>query len=549
MSENQSNLSGYGYDIVVATTEESINATLKTDLANHFFPPVKAYFIPGENGKTAAISYDNLMIRTKGTDPLKVDSYKVNNSNQQEITNVVNSKLVYAFEAAMGIPLTMPLDNVPDIITLAPDAQSANFSLICAQFTILAGNGTNTTEPYLKFIQADNTPWLITFTVPLKTITDNTNLPPDVKQKLDKLGPEFSVQQFIMDLSNALTDESRAKISGVQPGTPVYKLLTEFLTNNYLAELKSDWRPVFFYAFTSNTPPKEPSSLFLSDMKINLSQYSDPNNPKLNTLNYLCATNGNKLPQPRPFNWNWVDPPAQGSIPDGVIAIKRNTFAKYFQDRLTPSVAANCLLPSVKVVAEGGRTVFSCSFSRGQTPKVELTSEGPIVLNFSYSKSAIDGAGAGDDLGELSFSTTCNASVTFLGNTIIITQSLLLHVDLWSLQTNTSWNAINKTLTDTYTLAVTQNGDLTAIRLSSPFDKSQSHPTHNSFIDWFTNINEIADYVAQRITEFVPTSLQDIPVSVAQQFIFPGGKAFAFKQVEFSDHQDLTTQITYVQAG
>jgi hypothetical protein len=56
--------------------------------------------------------------------------------------------------------------------------------LICAQFTILAGNGTNTTEPYLKFIQADNTPWLITFTVPLKTITDNTNLPPDVKQKL-----------------------------------------------------------------------------------------------------------------------------------------------------------------------------------------------------------------------------------------------------------------------------------------------------------------------------------------------------------------------------
>jgi hypothetical protein len=179
-----------------------------------------------------------------------------------------------------------------------------------------------------------------------------------------------------------------------------------------------------------------------------------------------------------------------------------------------------------------------------QTPKVELTSEGPIVLNFSYSKSAIDGAGAGDDLGELSFSTTCNASVTFLGNTIIITQSLLLHVDLWSLQTNTSWNAINKTLTDTYTLAVTQNGDLTAIRLSSPFDKSQSHPTHNSFIDWFTNINEIADYVAQRITEFVPTSLQDIPGKRrATVHLSRVEKLSRLNKWEFSDHQDLTTQL------
>jgi hypothetical protein len=27
----------------------------------------------------------------------------------------------------------------------------------------------------------------------------------------------------------------------------------------------------------------------------------------------------------KPFNWNWVEPPAQGSIPDGVIAIKSAT--------------------------------------------------------------------------------------------------------------------------------------------------------------------------------------------------------------------------------
>jgi len=39
--------------------------------------------------------------------------------------------------------------------------------------------------------------------------------------------------------------------------------------------------------------------------------------------------------------------------------------------------------------------------------------------------------------------------------------------------------------------------------------------------------------------------MKDIPINVFQDFIFPGGQTFIFKDVRFSSHQDLISHITY----
>lgn len=40
-------------------------------------------------------------------------------------------------------------------------------------------------------------------------------------------------------------------------------------------------------------------------------------------------------------------------------------------------------------------------------------------------------------------------------------------------------------------------------------------------------------------------ALMPVPVTQFQHFIFPGSKVFAYKKVNFSNNQDLVTDLTY----
>ncbi len=142
MSANQSNLSNahYGYDFVVATTQESINATIKDYLYNTNFPVVKMYWNQDNNGNPVAVSYDDLMKQTNGTDPIKVASWNEGDPINADIKNIDNSNFYFGFEAAIGIPANVLPQNIPDIIMLQSGSQSVIFSLICAQFTVVTCN-------------------------------------------------------------------------------------------------------------------------------------------------------------------------------------------------------------------------------------------------------------------------------------------------------------------------------------------------------------------------------------------------------------------------
>ncbi|MBJ3816010.1 hypothetical protein F9C28_13980 [Shimwellia pseudoproteus] len=556
MSSNQSDLSNahYGYDFVVAATQASINATMKEYLYNSVFPTVRMYWNQDAQGNPVAISQADLLKQTNGVDPLLVPSWNDSEPMTPDIENINQSDFYFAFEAAIGIPADMPAQNIPDIVTFQAASQSVIFNLICAQFTVVTCNfGRHGLTSFFSASQPADSPWLFTSIVALRQIIDNTNLPPDVQEQLNNLGPAaFSVQQLFFDLDNAAL-ESTPTISGIQPGTPLYTLLSSVFLGAYFSAMKANAQPVLNYSILQNVPANDSSTLTLTKMELEVSPYTpvSPATDSFNTLNYLCEVNGGNLPPPVPFPWNWLEPGDQSNF-DGVISINRNTFANYFKDQLAGAVANNCYKPWVRVWLSGflDATVnYSWSMTPRQTPTVTVTDNGDNVLVFSYSGSAEDDAGLNGDMGKMSISTTYNATVTFSGSTIVITQNYLVAIYIRIMQSSESWNAINNTITDTYTLAIDQTGHLTASLNTVTKDNSDSTPSTNWFIELFTGLNDLVGDVADWAKDFEKTSFHSMPLNAAQRFVFPGGKTFAFNDVAFSDYQDMVSHITYTQPG
>jgi hypothetical protein len=150
-------------------------------------------------------------------------------------------------------------------------------------------------------------------------------------------------------------------------------------------------------------------------------------------------------------------------------------------------------------------------------------------------------------MAKMTLTPSMNVSVQFIGNTIVITQTLLIYIYIRVMQSSESWNATNITITDTYTLAVDQNGQLTASLNSVKQDNSDPTPSANWFIELFTGLDELVKDVDDWTKGFAQTRFTSLPLNIAQQFVFPGGKTFTFKDVVFSDNQDLVSHISYVQ--
>jgi hypothetical protein len=193
---------------------------------------------------------------------------------------------------------------------------------------------------------------------------------------------------------------------------------------------------------------------------------------------------------------------------------------------------------------DGGETKYTSSLSPGQTPTVTMPPSGATVLQYDYSSSASDVAGLNGDLGQLKVSTSYSGTVSLSGSQIVITQHVVIYLRVQVLATSTDGNIVDKTLVDTYTMGVNESGALVLSLAATTTDRSTT-PSVNAFVNFFTNINDLASKWATWAQQVTGSTLTDIPVSFAQNFVFPGGTTFVFKDANFSDYQDLVAHITY----
>lgn len=577
MSINQSFLSApqYGYDFVVASTMQAINANLFQFLAENDFPLITQYYWTDSNNQTTVVSLNTLETTpvspdntnpsgTKGVDPATVAGWNGQGPKPTGYDDLNNSSFQCGFIAKIGIPPGFCLPGVPNpdslpvlplMVTFDQSSMSVIFNLYCSTFQVFdASWGRGGMISYNNQSQPSGSTWFLQTTIPIDTILTNSNLPLAVKAQLKILAPNaFSVQKLFFDLDQpAKSTATSVNFGGITPGSALQTILADVFGGLYCSGLAG--MPALGYNILPNSGVSDPSSLGLGSMKMEVNPYIVPagqgNLPELSTLNYLCAQ-GPTVPPANLFNWNWIDTSASGNQYDGVIAINRNALAQYLAAQMASFVAANCLQPQVRVSTSYPSVNYYFPIVAGTPPTPTFPQTGGTVLNFRYnSADSSDSAGSKWllDYGSLDMHSSYTLNVIFQGNTITVVQNLVVYADMCWEDSCESGNFVNKIMTDVYTINVSESGNLVLSTPVSNLVDNSDVPSAGWLEELFTGINDIVDAVAEYV-DFKATSFGSLPVALINNFVFPGGNTFAYANVNFSDNQDLVSYITYLDPG
>lgn len=552
----------YGYDFVVATTQASINGAMLSFLASRTEPEVNVCYVAGDDNTTPVrIAYDDLKKRANGADPFNIDKDDTDVATNPDLQKLFKAKFMVGFRVRLGVPPVDDPTTIPDVVVLGANTATVTFHMLASEFNVVQldpGNGFGGKASWMRATQPRNNPWIFTSDVDLRLSTVSQtafkSLPQIVQDQIKNMGGSaFSVQQLLFDLTNARLASSPT-MSGVKPGTILHEVLSRYFVDAYFTQMNKAGQPLLGCAIVHRDAPV--STMTLTNLDMQVSPYVDSNdlpipNPdlateNLATLNYLCTADGAPLPPPVPFSWNWVDKSAVKHH-DGVLSINRNTFAHYFRQQLENYVPSVCLLPRVSAWVEGGEGNFLFPFDAGQKPTVTLPISGQTVLKYHYDSRGYADAGYKGVLGSLEIKPSFDLTVEFVDNKIIISQHLIIYVNVRIFFSSRDGNVFDKKITETYNIGINGDGQLEAP--SSPpviVDKSGDLK-----VGWFeeiwTQFNDLTSDIENYSRSFAGQQFQNIPLDTVTQYVFPGGHTFIFKNVSFSDNQDLTAFISYAE--
>ncbi|RBQ81452.1 hypothetical protein FVER14953_11781 [Fusarium verticillioides] len=358
----------------------------------------------------------------------------------------------------------------------------------------------------------------------------------------------------------------------MRPGSRAHLVVSGQLGNIWTAFTKNCHCPPISVVAVPQTS-SDPSKLHLKSFDLQVNRVKDSNgdavkNPTkeqlaATTLDYRCMTSGTQLPPAKHFSWNWVEPASVNSE-SGVVAIKREVFAKYLLDAILPQAKASCITtdPVVgKRVYEDGKlwADWTLTTINNQTPKSLISRGGDNICVITYSAiddpdtSSIRGSVIGSKHCRLDVIPEYECRVSLDGNTLTISQQLAVKV--WFVCTGAEIPYIDvddfsdectpfcAVSVDDYELSVGQTGCLQITHTNNTPD-----PTHTGFSK--KHIYFQTDQLAARIGSFfkAPAIIDFTSLNAAalQNFVFPGGKVFTYKNVRAAPSGDLLCSLTYV---
>lgn len=578
MSVSQSNLSapGYGYDVVVATTQSSINSTIKEFLSNSQAPQVIMCYVSDGTGQITPIDYATLVANAKQSDPFNVPA-NADPATDPDVQNLAAANFVAAFKAQIGLPGGYALNDIPDPVAFTEGSAAVSYSLLCSQFmavqyTPAAGS---TPASWLSESQQPGAAWLFTSNVAIQISTASpgayNQLPPDVQTQIKNMGSTaFSVQQLLFDFDTA-TLQSTPTIQNVTAGTPLYNCLEADFIGQYFTTLQQNGQPLLGCSIVQTAP--DTASLTISDINMCVEAFVDTNGQpipaaslqpwqqELFTFNFLCAANNDPLPAPAQFNWNWLDTAADGQQYDGAIAVNVNAFAAWLSQVISPFLAASCITPKAYCKYDDGGIAYDLGFSRSNAPQQYMPLPGVAivdgimpVLGFHYMTSNTAHGGQVPFIwGELKCVYILASGVS-LGNgqiQIINTITVYLDVDFEGGHTKGNYAAYQSTML--FDISVNATGSLqvtlqpyTPVDISQPLNISGwgNAASGKSITKVVNDIKSQTQQMAQSFMNGLDGAIQ-ASLNGPQNWIFPGGNTFFFKDVAFSETMDLVAHITY----
>ena len=587
MSASQSNLSDpkYGYDLVVAVTQASINATMEQFLAGLTAPVVICCYVYDANNDLVPIDYATLKANAKGSDPFTVPP-TANPNTDQDLINLTAANFAGAFMAQLGLP-NVPLANIPALATLGNGTNApVLFNLLCAQFQITGFEyGPRGSVTWINQSQPNDgtgSPWYFSANVSLNNGPINPSTATPVvqsryQQLVDTLGPgAFSIQQLFLDLDTAIL-QSTPTIVGIPVGWPVWNLITTVFLGAYFTQLKQNGQPVLGYSVQIGNPI--PSTLQLGALSFECCALQDNGQPIVNptpaqqdaaTFNYL-GTTSTTPPTPVMFPWNWVEL-ADVSNFSGVQAIRRDVFFNFFAGLLNQDVGPLCQDTTVSLT-HSGDTYYISYYSTGDPNPSTFQAISPIgppgpdgftdLLTLSFSHNSSDDSEAADHMSSIygNFNFALNGTVSAMNNQIriLITAAAYMEFNHHELGINyndlAGANYYDKTLTVIYTLGVGQNGNLVVTQTNSIADNSAPwNFTPGGILGLFgleddlqTGMNQVITNLSSYLDSAFAAYVNEVTdeINGYQGWVFPGASSFLFKNVSFSVGQDLITELTY----
>jgi len=548
MSAQDSNLSSTGFDYVVAVTQDSINGTLEEYLYSGL-PEVILCYVYNAQFQPVPINFTTFVASAGNTDPFSVPDGT--DPSDARVQNLSNASFAFAIKAKLGLPPGVDPASLPPIIALKPGQSNVTYTLMFGEFVATEITyGPHGPMGWFNQSQPSGTSWTFSGAVDLDFQDASfANLPSDVQNRLKGIGdPDmFSVQQLYYDL-NSSDLEQGFQFNDIPTNSALNAFMTADFIDTYWKALGGE--EVLGYAATQ-VASAQPTSLAVTDVNFFTPDAVGGDNAPL-TLNYLCAINNDQLPDTTHagFGWNWIEPDEVSQY-DGVAALNRNAFANYLLNTdnggqsLAAYIQGNCQRPEVTVQCSGQEvTNYYLYFFPGD-PTITCPPSGPVIISCNYTSSISDKCGGPLLGGAWQLSITYDMTVTVQGNTMTIDQHLVAYTYIKYQGTSDSGNVVDKSITDVYTIGVDDTGQIvTSLQSSTPVDKSQT-PGVNGFLNWFTGINQLLDWVTQAVRGCTETSFADVPVTFLQNFVFPGGSSFVFNDAVFSDNQDLVGHITY----
>ncbi|MCJ1438140.1 hypothetical protein MMC27_007527 [Xylographa pallens] len=568
-----SNLSDakYGYDVVVATTQASINSTLWEWLSEAKQPVSYICFLNNPNPSSGhpmiQVTLANLLTLTGGVNPFDIPDQTP--PSDPRIAALTKAKLCRRPPNANRHPTGNDSQGLAD---RGPRQQCFRYPIHHVLFPVVHGPESPGLVGRLVSQDLD-----AALNVPYFHNTGSKNKAALLAKVdgLKKSGTAFSLQQLLFDLDHASMTNPTPFF--VPENSIASRMIIESFIPTYVASIEQHGSPILSVKALSPTtavaqlppieeyvgdaihislgllPETDPSVLALTALEWEVSPLVNVANPTptqqdATTLNYLCAVNGHALAAPAAFNWNWVEP-KDVDTESGIIAINRRVIANHVLQELLPIATACCVKADFSTTAHWqGNASYYWGLYPGQKPSsVLMPSSGPTVITISYTTdygSDVENSGATTTAIQILPSYSCN--VAFGGNIITVTQHMVFRVYVRFDSSSETVNVVDETLTDEYTISVDQNGSLQTTKTShKPEDHSES-PYASSIVNFFTNLNNLMDDIKKNIIAFTATELKSIPFDHLQNFIFPGARVFTFKSAMFSTGQDLVCAITYV---
>ena len=557
----------YGYDFVLSTTQASINANLLQYLDESDQPEQYICYLadPDTGNPAEQITLEDLIAKS-GFNPFDIPDQA--DTTGDAIKALTAQRFLVGIRIRIGLPPDVEFSKLPTVVTLGDDVKQVRFNMLCSDFTVIQNsppNGWGGGGRWDVWSQPDGDFWSVSTNVNLKIADlDNElstpyfqNHPQEKQAILDQLknlsGSAFSLQQLLFDLDNASL-QSNTSFGGIDPASNAYVILQKSFINLWSKAAAEKGQPLVSVVAVNQSA--DPSQLQLTDFERAINPPRDSSGNAISsptqsqadasTLDHLCAVNNNTLPQPSPFQWNWLRTDQVTDI-SGVVAINRGTYAKFLMDQVVPEIKQTCLKPDVLVwntFGEGHFQIGLAPYNSPQTAKV--TDSGKDMIRIEYSAGDYDESHKWLMFSGCSVTSSYTCDVSVNSASVTVKQHLKIYIWLKWDQTVSEANVVDKTLTDDYNLTVTQDG---ALKLAHSKTNTEDHSHSGSldgFSNWFVDLNSVIDGVKKWAGNIVTIYDKSIGFDNLQSFIFPGSKVFTYKNPEFSQHEDLICPITYV---